>query len=190
MPMGRLSDAHVPATASSVNAKRKRWQPHSVSSLLHLPHEEHALVSGGASDGTVKLWDCRMLAHDAQAARRGKKPAPTQQLQPSTKDRSRPHGIASLAIDRVWGRLAVSTTDDAVYLYDSRWTVGSRSPRTTEVAQLRGHLCDSFYVKSAFSPDGRFLVHGSSDASAHIWEIDRPLQPPLVLMGYAASHGQ
>ena len=47
--------------------------------LLHLPREEHALVSGGASDGTVKLWDCRMLTHDAQAAKRGKKPGPPQQ---------------------------------------------------------------------------------------------------------------
>ena len=70
MPVAIIRDAHVPASQTAA-AKRKRWQPHSVSSLVHLQVHEHALASAGASDGTVKLWDQRQLASG-----KGRKPIP------------------------------------------------------------------------------------------------------------------
>ena len=39
------------------------------------------------------------------------------------------------------------------------------------VTRLSGVAIDSFYVKAAFSPDGRFIVSGSSDNYVHLFEV-------------------
>lgn len=178
IPVAMIRDAHVPAGQAAATTKRKRWQPHSVSSLISLRVHDHALASAGASDGSVKLWDARQLANN-----KGRRPSPVQQLQPSLNRGNRLHGIVSLAHDPVGGRILASSTDHTVYLYDTRWCYSSHR-HVPDVGQFRGHLCDSFYVKAAFSPDGRFILHGSSDRDAYIYEIARPDLPPLVLKGH------
>ncbi len=43
------------------------------------------------------------------------------------------------------------------------------------MARYRGHVHSSengkFYVRTALSPDDRFLLSGSSDGHAYIWEV-------------------
>jgi hypothetical protein len=50
-----------------------------------------------------------------------------------------------------------------------------------------GHVNNSFYVKSSFSPDDRYIVSGSSDYDVYIWDTAHPLLAPLRLKGH---HGE
>ena len=43
------------------------------------------------------------------------------------------------------------------------------------VSLYRGHLNSTFYVRSALSPDDRFLISGSSDYHAYIWNVSELL---------------
>lgn len=54
-------------------------------------------------------------------------------------------------------------------------------------AQFSGHRIDSFYVKTTFSPDGRYIASGSSDHGVYVWEVDRPDSPPVVLWGHSGE---
>eukprot|EP00966_Prymnesium_polylepis_P093737 2168752-Prymnesium_polylepis.2 len=122
--VARIDEAHVPPTPQG-GAKRKRWQPHSVSSVLHL--DSHLLVSAGASDGTVKLWDCRTLSSTVSAAsptaraKAARKPMPSQQLQPSLSRGNRLHGVARRAAIRARA-CAVSHTARAAPRHGPRAT--------------------------------------------------------------------
>ena len=49
---------------------------------------------------------------------------------------------------------------------------------------FKGHSSDSFYVKSSFSPDDRYIVSGSCDADVYIWDVKHPLLAPLRLKGH------
>ena len=62
---------------------------------------------------------------------------------------------------------------------------GSRSGDEASVFQFSGHTVDSYYVRTSFSPDGRFFASASSDGGIYIWEADRPELPPIVLWGHA-----
>ena len=50
---------------------------------------------------------------------------------------------------------------------------------------FRGHRNDSFYVKSAFSPDERFFASGSCDHCVYIWEVGGSADPILKLTGHS-----
>jgi len=39
------------------------------------------------------------------------------------------------------------------------------------VSTYRGHRNTSFYVKSVLSPDDQYLLSGSSDEQAYIWQV-------------------
>jgi len=52
------------------------------------------------------------------------------------------------------------------------------------VAVFCGHVNSTFYVKTVLSPDDRYLLSGSSDGNAYIWEVSRPRSAPRVLRGH------
>jgi denticleless len=52
------------------------------------------------------------------------------------------------------------------------------------VCGFGGHRNSTFYVKTAVSPGGRYLLSGSSCSRAFIWDIEEPCNPPLVLSGH------
>ncbi|KAM0945844.1 putative transcription factor WD40-like family [Dioscorea sansibarensis] len=47
-----------------------------------------------------------------------------------------------------------------------------------------GSKIDTFYVKSALSPDGAHLLSGSSDGNAYIWRVNKPEGIPVKLEGH------
>ena len=192
-PVSSIVDSHALAAG-----KRKRsgpTSPQSVSSLVWM-RDGTRLVSGGATDGTIKVWDVRMLSGEggggsggggggsssgsarAKSRSKSRPPAPVTTLQPAPAHSGRQRGITSLSVDSTGGRLLAASTSSIIYLYDTRWSVASpraataaASPTSPDVVQLVGHQVDSFYVKTCFSPDGRFVVSGSSDGAVYVWEV-------------------
>jgi hypothetical protein len=145
------------------------------------------------------LRDLRALSSEGSTARSAKAriPAPFALLQPPIDESSRPRGITSLAVDEAGSRLLATTTNSITYMYDTRWCVphaklssaaaAAGAGAGASVAQFVGHRVDSFYVKSAFSPDGRQIVSGSSDHGVYVWDADAPHRPPVVLWGHASE---
>jgi hypothetical protein len=92
----------------------------------------------------------------------------------------RARGITALAVNKTSSKLLASSADHHIYMFDC--IVPEREP-----AMFSGHLNSSFYVKSAFSPDGRFIMSGSTDNHVYIWDVANPLMPPLRLKGHAGE---
>lgn len=68
----------------------------------------------------------------------------------------------------VWAagsRLLVSASNSVHYLFSTI------SPWTGPIAKFTGHIMGSFYIKTAFSPDGSHIASGSSDNDACIWAV-------------------
>ena len=180
-PVMGLSGIH---SVEAGSRKRRRAAPtHGVSAVQYL--DEHTLATGGASDGTVKIWDGRLAG--ARKAKSGLKlNSPLHTLTPgeSTSESgertgpSRAYGVIQLAVDPAGRKLLVSSSDHQIHLYDRV------RPSFGEVAAFWGHSAGSFYLKAAFSPDGRFIVSGSTDAKAYMWEVERSGAPVACLRGH------
>jgi WD40 repeat protein len=133
--------------------KKDAMRPHAgVTSLAYLA-DGRVLVSGGAADGAIKLWEMR-----AGAAGRG--PAVPLLVVPPLPGR-RLAGIS--AVDTAPGgrRLLALRKDGVLGLYD-----GLRPDGTAREATPAARC--SFYVKAAFSHCGRFAARGSSDGDVAV----------------------
>ncbi|KAJ7988037.1 hypothetical protein DPEC_G00319480 [Dallia pectoralis] len=135
--------------------------------------DEHTLISSGAVDGIVKVWDLRKnyTAYHQD-------PVPLMSYQyPGTSTRKL--GYSGLVLDSTHSSLFCNCTDDNIYMFDVSGL------KTTPVSVFSGHLNSSFYVKSTVSPDDQFLASGSSDHHTYIWKISDPNQPPMMLQGHS-----
>ncbi|XP_029966209.1 denticleless protein homolog [Salarias fasciatus] len=136
--------------------------------------DEHTLVSAGAVDGVIKMWDLRKnyTAHCQD-------PVPLQMYPyPGSCMRTR-LGYSGLALDSSRSNVMCNCTDDNIYMFN---VCGIR---TTPVSVFSGHQNSSFYVKSSLSPDDQFLASGSSDNNTYIWKISDPQHPPVILQGHS-----
>ncbi|NWQ89042.1 DTL protein, partial [Burhinus bistriatus] len=138
-----------------------------------LLQDKHTLISAGAVDGVIKVWDLRKN----YAAYR-QDPVPFKSFcYPGTSTRKL--GYSSLVLDSTGANLFANCTDDSIYMFNMT------SSRTTPVAVFSGHQNSTFYIKSSTSPDDQFLVSGSSDCNAYIWKVSEPSLPPRILVGHS-----
>ncbi|XP_035177553.1 denticleless protein homolog isoform X1 [Oxyura jamaicensis] len=138
-----------------------------------LLQDEYTLISAGAVDGVIKVWDLRKN----YAAYR-QDPVPFKSFcYPGTSTRKL--GYSSLVLDSTGANLFANCTDDSIYMFNMT------SLKTTPVAVFSGHQNSSFYIKSSTSPDDQFLVSGSSDCNAYIWKVSEPSLPPRILVGHS-----
>ncbi|XP_010013725.1 PREDICTED: denticleless protein homolog [Nestor notabilis] len=138
-----------------------------------LLQDEHTLISAGAVDGVIKVWDLRKnyTAYHQE-------PVPSKSFcYPGTSTRKL--GYSSLVLDSTGANLFANCTDDSIYMFNMT------SLRTTPVAVFSGHQNSTFYIKSSTSPDDQFLVSGSSDCNAYIWKVSEPSLPPRILLGHS-----
>ncbi|XP_028253262.1 denticleless protein homolog isoform X2 [Parambassis ranga] len=136
--------------------------------------DQHTLISSGAVDGVIKMWDLRKnyTAHHHD-------PVPLQTYPyPGSCMRMR-LGYSGLVLDSSRSNVMCNCTDDNIYMFN---VCGIK---TTPVAVFSGHQNSSFYVKSTISPDDQFLASGSSDNQTYIWKISDPRQPPITLQGHS-----
>lgn len=92
----------------------------------------------------------------------------------------RARGITALAVNNSSSKLLASSADHHIYMFDC--VVPEREP-----IMYSGHVNNSFYVKSTFSPDGRFIMSGSTDNHVYLWDVATPLMPPLRLKGHSGE---
>ncbi|XP_062506926.1 denticleless protein homolog isoform X2 [Corticium candelabrum] len=180
-----IANAHVPllqvagGSKPSQNKRRRsgltkqksfgRGDHKSVTCVLF--QHDHTVVSAGASDNEIKFWDIRKINVT------GKEPTCWEKF-PYAGRRQRQHGYSSLVLDSTCSRLFASCTDDVIYVYSC--VNFSKEP----LCSFHGHLNSTFYVRSALSADDRFLLSGSSDNHAYIWDVNSPDSPPYTLIGH------
>uniref|UniRef100_A0A2M4AMQ6 Putative wd40 repeat-containing protein l2dtl n=1 Tax=Anopheles triannulatus TaxID=58253 RepID=A0A2M4AMQ6_9DIPT len=135
--------------------------------------DSNTLISCGAGDGVIKVWDTRRhyTSHQRDPLPKHSFPyAGTTTLK----------GFTNLVIDETRHRLYVNCMDNHIYCYNVS---------TYEAQPLQrygGFKNGTFYVKAALSPDGQYLISGSSDERSYVWNVDHP-NPLLQLRGHAAE---
>ncbi|XP_069786486.1 denticleless protein homolog [Narcine bancroftii] len=135
--------------------------------------DENTLISAGAVDGVIKVWDLRKnytIFHQD--------PVPVQSfLYPGTS--ARKLGYSSVILDSKGSNLFANCTDDNIYMFNLT------GMQTAPIATFSGHQNSTFYIKASLSPDDQFLISGSTDHNAYIWKVSDPLHPPTMLQGHS-----
>ncbi|KAG8443731.1 hypothetical protein GDO86_009053 [Hymenochirus boettgeri] len=134
--------------------------------------DEHTILSAGAVDGVVKMWDLRK---NYSTYRQDPMPA---KCFPYPGNSTRKLGYSSLVMDPTGTNLFASCTDDNIYMFNATGL------KTEPVSVFSGHQNSTFYVKASVSPDGQFLLSGSSDHNAYIWQVSNPQAAPVNLTGH------
>jgi denticleless len=160
---------------------------HSVTSVV-FAHDGQVLVSAGAADGIVKLWDVRQLSRGMPVAEIADSDPPPEAGGTNPNwfhgggPRRRGRGVTALALAPGGSsRIAAAYSDSHLAIFDLH------APAAGPIAHLRGHRAPSFYVKAAFSPEGTHVASGSCDQHVYVWQLDRPREPPSVLRGHSGE---
>lgn len=163
----------APKTPGS-HGKRPRLDTQRAISITGLVFQDDlTLLSCGECDGNIKVWDLRK---NYSAYKR--EPLPKHSI-PYCGSSTR-NGYTNLIMDEPRVRLYASCMDSVIYCFNV-----SASSATLERRHV-GHQSGSFYIKTALSPDGRYLVSGSSDRSAYVWSV-RAARPLVRLAGHRAE---
>ncbi|XP_075893705.1 denticleless protein homolog [Nelusetta ayraudi] len=182
-PTNQIRGAHNKAEQNpSTKAKKRRGSARGMapsvdsqqSVTVVLFQDQHTLISSGAVDGVIKMWDLRknFTAHRHD-------PVPLQTFPyPGSCMRMR-LGYSGLVLDSTRSNVFCNCTDDSIYMFNVSGV------KTSPVAVFSGHKNSSFYIKSTVSPDDQFLASGSSDHQTHIWKISDPAYPPMTLQGHS-----
>lgn len=130
--------------------------------------DENTLISCGPGDGVIKVWDLRRCYSTLK-----KEPIAKYNLPYAGKSTFK--GFTNLVVDEAGKRLYASCMDSKIYSYN----VSTYSQKPSMV--YSGMQINTFYIKSCLSPDGQYLLSGSSDEKAYIWNIKHP--DPVVTLG-------
>uniref|UniRef100_A0A8C5HQ21 Denticleless protein homolog n=1 Tax=Gouania willdenowi TaxID=441366 RepID=A0A8C5HQ21_GOUWI len=136
--------------------------------------DEHTLISSGAVDGVIKMWDLRRNFTSFRPD-----PIPLQSYPYAGSCMRMRLGYSGLVLDSSRSNVMCNCTDDSIYMFNVCGV------NTSPVAVFSGHQNSSFYVKSTISPDDQFLASGSSDNHTYIWKISDHQRPPMMLQGHS-----
>ncbi|KAK6928381.1 WD40 repeat [Dillenia turbinata] len=163
VPVAVVEKAHKPVGRPISRLKAASM---SITSVLYLK-DDISIASAGAVDGMLKFWDSRNLK------------ALVTQTSPhsgsSNQKERRVHGISSLSQDSSGVFISASCMDNRIYLYHTLQL--EKGP----VASFSGCQINSFFVKSAISPDATLILSGSSDGDAYLWQVNKPELDPIRL---------
>ncbi|KAJ0252952.1 Transducin/WD40 repeat-like superfamily protein [Hirschfeldia incana] len=164
---GMVKGAHL--SPLSKRTRRSKAASSSITSVLYLK-DEITIATAGAPDSALKFWDTRKLKVPfAQAS---------PQSDSTNSKEKREHGIVSLSQDSSGTLLTASCKDNIIYLYNILQL--DKGP----VQSFSGGRIDSFFVRTMISPDGEYILSGSSDGSAYIWQVNKPQLDPTILKGH------
>ncbi|XP_010502769.1 PREDICTED: denticleless protein homolog [Camelina sativa] len=162
-----VKGAHLSPLSKRI--RRRKAASSSITSVLYLK-DEITIATAGAPDSALKFWDTRKLKVPfAQAS---------PQSDPTNTKEKGLHGIVSLSQDSSGTLLTASCKDNRIYLYNTLQL--DKGP----VQSFSGCRIDSFFVRTMISPDGEYVLSGSSDGNAYIWQVNKPHADPTLLKGH------
>jgi len=191
-------NASVPGATGRASSRPRGDAQHGVTSVV-FSHDGQVLVSAGAADGKIKLWDVRRLSGgvpvdtivDADppfiAGGRGDRDrgwfddarSPDDVDARRARARRRGRGVTALALaPEGSSRVAAAYSDSHLAVFDLH------NPSSGAICHLRGHRAPSFYVKATWSPCGTHVASGSCDQRVYVWRVDTPRAPPTALKGH------
>lgn len=88
--------------------------------------------------------------------------------------------FTNLLIDEAGTKLYANCMDNKIYSYN----LSSYSTKPTQT--YTGFRNSTFYIKSALSPDGNYLISGSGDEKAYIWNVNSS-EPLVALTGHTVE---
>ncbi|XP_073949934.1 LOW QUALITY PROTEIN: protein lethal(2)denticleless-like [Choristoneura fumiferana] len=169
----RCHSSVAPKTPGS-HTKRPRLDNHRSISITGLVFQDDTtLISCGECDGNIKVWDLRK-----NYSSYNREPLPKHSIPycgSSTKN-----GYTNLIIDDARMRLYASCMDNVIYCFNI--STYNSLPEQRYV----GHENSTFYIKTSLSPDSMYLVSGSSDKNAYIWNV-KYSEPVVKLVGHWAE---
>ncbi|XP_031341066.1 protein lethal(2)denticleless-like [Photinus pyralis] len=133
----------------------------------------NTLISCGAGDGVIKVWDIRKTYYSLD-----KIPTPKYSL-PYSGDTLR-YGYSNLLMNSNGTKLYASCLDNAIYVYN----LATYNPKP--VMKYVGHKNSTYYVKACLSPDDNYILSGSSDHDGYIWNVKNS-NPLVKLSGHDAE---
>ncbi|CAK1540828.1 unnamed protein product [Leptosia nina] len=162
----------TPKTPGS-HSKRPRIDARAISITGLVFQDDRSLISCGECDGSIKVWDLRKNYSVYK-----REPLPKHSIPycgSSTKN-----GYTNLIIDDARTRLYASCMDNVIYCYNI--STYNSLPEQRYI----GHENSTFYIKTCLSPDSMYLVSGSSDKNAYIWNV-KYSEPIVKLVGHWAE---
>lgn len=177
IPDNQIFNSHCRKKISNVNTpKRKHYfskvsGENSVTGMVF--QNGKTLISCGAGDGVVKFWDLRKAYSLSK-----REPIPKHTI-PYPGDTKR-NGFCNLLLDESGVRLFINCLDNVIYCYNIAGL------NTEPIMKYEGHENRTFYIKACLSKDGKYLLSGSSDQFAYIWNTDSH-RPIVKLSGHCAE---
>uniref|UniRef100_A0A7I4YT87 WD_REPEATS_REGION domain-containing protein n=1 Tax=Haemonchus contortus TaxID=6289 RepID=A0A7I4YT87_HAECO len=152
-----MKDHRSPSRRRSVSRLSTRFEkvePPSVTSLLYA--NDYTLVSASSCGKSgLRLWDTRKISAKDEGHVLSKLEVPTH----------KEAGITSICLDRFGSSLFAAVTDNCVYEY------GILTSNTKPLRHLTGAAIESFYVQLQCSPSADYLLCGSKNQQAVIWDL-------------------
>lgn len=177
----KIYSAHIgsaPVTPSSRRSRNRSLTPKHPSNISNSSvtglvfQDEYSLISCGPVDGIIKVWDLRRTYTTLK-----KEPIAKYNLPYAGKSNSR--GFTNLIADETGTRLYANCMDNNIYCYN----ISTYEKEPLMVYSGPSFHIKSFYVKSCLSPDENYLLSGSSDDNAYIWNIKNS-KPLAALTGH------
>ena len=161
----------------------------SITSLTYAIGKSHSIISSGAFDGYVgfgwpidraltdsdsvlREWDIRLPGLKAKLPKRQTRPIHMSPLDPTIEFDSssrRARGITSISVGTgsTDGLLFALANDSSIHTFSA----DTLTPISSSKFSHETMRTNSFYVKSAISPCGRWIVTGSSDRKAFLYDV-------------------
>ena len=173
----RPSTPITTANLRNVGRQKPRWKTVkvnqcSVTGVAFGRNDVNTLLTAGAVDGLVKVWDIRRAG--------SKRPSPVQIYSDGQR-----HGVTSIDIDPSGTQLLVSYLHGPLRIFSLNNFFSEGSGRIT--GTYVGHDCSTFYVKARFGPFGKSILCGSGDECGYVWQCR--IRPEPVIRTWTPSIG-
>lgn len=171
-----IPNSHLSKITTPNKPRRKFGTPTNsgIKSVTGLVFQEgNTLISCGAGDGLIKIWDLRKNYNNYK-----KEAIPKNII--AYPGSTTKNGYSSLLVDNSGIKLYANCLDNTIYCYN----IGTYN--NEPVMKYFGHQNSTFYVKSSICKTDDYLISGSSDENAYIWNT-KYSYPVVKLTGHTAE---
>jgi len=155
-PVQLISDAHVSPTAGKQRGIMASTTGANSVTKVHLLSSQR-MLSSGASDGLVKMWDVRMTGSTAKAT------TPVEKTDVTRNNR----GVSSFTLDSTGTKLYACRTDNSIHMYHANFL-----GQPLEMYKAPGFVTsNNFYINTSLSGDDEWLAAGSAKNGVYMWNV-------------------